>query len=57
MPNRIDFKYALAMELKAPGFHHSVLADFREYLAEEGWTDKLLDLAPEEIGAYLAFLA
>ncbi|WP_329239599.1 transposase (plasmid) [Streptomyces sp. NBC_00111] len=57
MPNRIDFKYALAMELKDPGFHHSVLADFREYLAEEGWTDKLLDLAPEKIGAYLAFLA
>ncbi|WP_329167114.1 transposase (plasmid) [Streptomyces sp. NBC_01717] len=27
---RIDFKYALAMELDDPGFHHSVLADFRE---------------------------
>ncbi|MCX4870699.1 transposase (plasmid) [Streptomyces sp. NBC_00825] len=27
---RIDFKYALAMELDGPGFHHSVLADFRE---------------------------
>jgi hypothetical protein len=31
---RIDFKYALAMELDDPGFHHSVLADFRERLTE-----------------------
>ena len=29
---RIDFKYALAMELDDPGFHHSVLTDFRERL-------------------------
>jgi hypothetical protein len=27
---RIDFKYALAMELDDSGFHHSVLADFRD---------------------------
>lgn len=27
---RIDFKYALALELDDPGFHHSVLADFRD---------------------------
>ncbi|MFJ8023622.1 transposase [Streptomyces sp. NPDC096311] len=26
---RIDFKYAMALELDDPGFHHSVLADFR----------------------------
>jgi hypothetical protein len=25
---RIDFKYAMALELDDPGFHHSVLADF-----------------------------
>ncbi len=32
---RIHFKYAMtmAMELDDPGFHHSVLADFRERLA------------------------
>ncbi|MGV9248056.1 transposase [Streptomyces sp. NPDC003710] len=30
---RIDFKYALALELDDPGFHHSVLADFRDRLA------------------------
>ncbi|WP_406003888.1 transposase [Streptomyces sp. NBC_00829] len=42
---RIDFKYALAMELDAPGFHHSVLADFRDRLTEGGRADRLLDLA------------
>jgi transposase len=26
---RIDFKYALGLELDDPGFHHSVLSDFR----------------------------
>lgn len=29
VPCRIDFKYAMAMELDDPGFHRSVLADFR----------------------------
>ncbi len=42
---RIDFKYALAMELDDPGFHHCVLADFRERLTEGGRADRLLDLA------------
>lgn len=42
---RIDFKYALAMELDDPGFHHSVLADFRERLAQGDRADRLLDLA------------
>ncbi|GHE63364.1 transposase [Streptomyces capitiformicae] len=40
---RIDFKYA--MELDDPGFHHSVLADFRDRLAEDDRADRLLDLA------------
>ncbi|WP_449203877.1 IS1182 family transposase [Streptomyces sp. HJ7] len=48
---RIDYKYALAMELDDPGFHHSVLTDFRERLAEDGRADKLLDLALERIKA------
>ncbi|MFD3842782.1 transposase [Streptomyces sp. NPDC058642] len=26
---RIDFQYALALDLHDPGFHHSVLSDFR----------------------------
>lgn len=49
--NRIDWKYALGMELEGPGFHHSVLAGFRERLAEEGRVDKLLGLALEKIRA------
>ncbi|UXY33139.1 transposase [Streptomyces sp. HUAS TT20] len=42
---RIDFKYAMAMELDDPGFHHSVLADFRGRLTEGKRADRLLDLA------------
>lgn len=42
---RIDFKYAMALELDDPGFHHSVLADFRERLAEDDRADHLFDLA------------
>jgi transposase len=42
---RIDFKYAMALELDAPGFHHSVLADFRERLTQGDRADCLLDLA------------
>ncbi|MGW7674409.1 transposase, partial [Streptomyces sp. NPDC054775] len=42
---RIDFKYAMAMELDDPGFHHSVLADFRDRLTEDNRADRLLDLA------------
>ncbi|WP_406385988.1 transposase [Streptomyces sp. NBC_01618] len=42
---RIDLTYALAMELDDPGFHHSVLADFRERLAQDDRADRLLDLA------------
>ena len=43
---RIDFKYALGLDLDDPGFHHSVLGDFRDrLLEEEGRADRLLDLA------------
>jgi transposase len=42
---RIDFKYALGLEPGDPGFHHSVLGDFRDRLLEEGRADRLLDLA------------
>ncbi|MFB7501823.1 transposase [Streptomyces sp. NPDC056161] len=41
----MDFKYAMAMELDDPGFHHSVLTDFRDRLAEDDRADRLLDLA------------
>ncbi|MEW1632228.1 hypothetical protein AB0387_33495 [Streptomyces sp. NPDC089173] len=33
------------MELDDPGFHHSVLGDFRDRLTEDGRADHLLDLA------------
>jgi Transposase domain (DUF772) len=39
---RIDFKYAMAVELDDPGFHHSVPADFRDRLAEDDRTDRRL---------------
>ncbi|WNZ13567.1 transposase [Streptomyces sp. 11x1] len=45
---RIDFTYAMAMELDDPGFHHSVLADFRDRLAEDGRADRLLDLQAQD---------
>lgn len=48
---RIDFKYALALELDDPGFHHSVLGDFRDRLAEDDRADQLLDLALERLMA------
>ncbi|MFE9685408.1 IS1182 family transposase [Streptomyces sp. NPDC006285] len=46
---RIDFKYALALELDDPGFHHSVLSDFRERLGEDERADRLLSLALERM--------
>jgi transposase len=46
---RIDVKYALALELDDPGFHHSVLSDFRDRLAECGRADALFDLALDRL--------
>jgi transposase-like protein DUF772 len=43
VPNRL--KYALGLDLDDPGFHHSVLSDFRDRLLEDGRADRLLDLA------------
>src|SRR5258708_22843481 len=42
---RIDFKYALGLDLDDPGFHHSVLGDFRDRLLAGRRVDRLLDLA------------
>jgi hypothetical protein len=42
---RIDFKYAVGLELEDPGFHHSVLSDFRARLAEGDRADRPLGLA------------
>jgi transposase len=46
---RIDFKYALAMSLDDPGFHHSVLTDFRDRLGQDGRADQLLSLALDRL--------
>lgn len=48
---RIDFKYALALELDDPGFHHSVLTDFRDRLCEDDRADQLLSLSLERMRA------
>ncbi|UUU36588.1 transposase [Streptomyces sp. CA-210063] len=42
---RIDFKYAMAMELDDPNFHHGVPADVPDRLAQGDRADRLLDLA------------
>src|SRR6266542_149601 len=39
---RVDWKYALWMELTEPGFDHSVLSEFRDRLAEGDRADRLL---------------
>ncbi|TDB80736.1 IS1182 family transposase [Micromonospora sp. KC721] len=39
---RIDWKYALGMELTEPGFDYSVLSEFRDRLAEGDRADRLL---------------
>ena len=44
---RIDVKYALALELDDPGFHHSVLGDFRQRLlaGDADRVEELFDVA------------
>nr|WP_222109932.1 IS1182 family transposase [Streptomyces cupreus] len=42
---RIDWKYAIGLELEDPGFDHSVLCEFRARLAEQdGTADQLLQV-------------
>ncbi|MEX5713841.1 IS1182 family transposase [Parafrankia sp. FMc6] len=41
---RIDWKYALGLELDDEGFDHSVLSGFRARLVEHGLEEKVLDL-------------
>ena len=40
---RIDWKYALNLELTDPGFHYSVLSEFRQRLVENDLQEVLLD--------------
>ncbi|TWP44020.1 IS1182 family transposase [Lentzea tibetensis] len=46
---RIDWKYALGMELTEPGFDHSVLSEFRDRLAEGDRADRLLAVMVERL--------
>ncbi len=41
--SRIDWKYLLGLELTDPGFHYSVLSEFRGRLLENGAEQMLLD--------------
>jgi len=41
--SRIDWKYALGLELSDPGFHYSILSEFRQRLIEGGQTRVLLE--------------
>ena len=48
---RIDWKYALGLELTDPGFDFSVLSEFRLRLLEKGaetlWLDRLLEVCKQ----------
>ena len=41
---RLDWKYALGLELDDPGFDHSILTEFRGQLLAEGQAQRLLSL-------------
>jgi hypothetical protein len=41
---RIDWKYALGLELTDPGFDHTVLTGFRQRLIDHGLEETLLDV-------------
>ena len=45
--SRLDWKYALSLELTDPGFDHSVLSEFRSRLVEGNAEQRLLDLLLE----------
>jgi transposase len=44
---RIDWKYALGLDLTDPGFHYSILSEFRARLVAEGAEARLLNLLLE----------
>lgn len=49
--SRIDWKYALCLELTDVGFHHSILSEFRGRLVGGGAEERLLDLLLEKCQA------
>ncbi len=48
---RMDWKYLLGLELTDPGFHYSVLSEFRQRLLEHGAEDNLLNRILEQCEA------
>jgi transposase len=48
---RIDWKYGLGLELTDPGFHYSVLSEFRQRLVTGGAESLLLDVLLEQCEA------
>lgn len=42
--SRLDWKYALSLELTDPGFDHTVLSEFRTRLVHGGAAERLLDV-------------
>ena len=48
---RLDWKYALTLELTDPGFDHTVLSEFRARLVAGGAEQRLLDLLVDQLRA------
>jgi transposase len=44
---RLDWKYALSLELTDPGFDHTVLSEFRSRLVSHGAADRLVEIMVE----------
>lgn len=49
--SRLDWKYALSLELSDPGFDHTVLSEFRTRLVQGGAAPRLLDVLLEQCQA------
>jgi transposase len=49
--SRLDWKYALSLELTDPGFDHTVLSEFRTRLVQTGAEHRLLDVLLDEAKA------
>jgi transposase len=49
--SRLDWKYALSLDLSDPGFDHTVLSEFRTRLVQTGAEHRLLDVLLDEAKA------
>jgi transposase len=49
--SRLDWKYALSLDLADPGFDHTVLSEFRTRLLQGGAEQRLLDVVLEQARA------